>query len=220
VGVYRTARTLPEGEGDFTLTWSYVRATVEEHDVTTQIDGEKIVVAREPKMSFGFPQVVPELAYHHGVAPNLELGGRLAPTAGLGEIDAKYRFLGGDGVPLHLAVQPTVGYRGLGFLHGLTTSLPLIATYDVTNAVSINSALFGMYTSYDLNGGQDDLDFGGNSVSGGLSGGVQFRAKGGFHLMPSVELQRTLARSGVSASLPDITSTIFAVTMGWGPEPL
>ncbi len=219
VGVYRTARSLPEGEGDLSLTWSYVRATVAARDVTT-VDGEEVVADGESEATFGYPNVVPEIAYHHGVLDDLELGGRLAPTAGFGELDAKYRFYGSNAERMHLAVQPTLGYRGLGFINGVHTSLPLIATFDVARAVSLNAAVFGMFTSYDasVENAQDELDFGGDSLVGGASVGVQLRSSSGFHFMPALELQRTLARSGDVESLPDISSVIFAITMGWGAK--
>ena len=219
VGVYRTARTLPEGEGDFSMTWSYVRAKIGKREVTTEVNGQEIVVDEQPAAIFTYPNLVPELAYHHGVTDDLELGGRLALAAGLAELDAKYRFIGSQESEFHLAVQPAGGYRALGFIEGFSASLPLIATYDLSDGISINAAGFGMFTSFDtsIEDAEDNVDFSGKSIIAGGSGGIQFRTSGGFHLMPSVEYQHSLSRSGDAQSLPNINSLLVGLTLGWGP---
>jgi len=103
----------------------------------TDVNGN---VTTEKGGSVVLPNLIPELNYHIGISEGLEFGGRVGLTSGLIEFDVKYRFLGGEGEKLHLAVQPAVGYRALFIVEGLHATLPVIATYDVAPTLSVNVA--------------------------------------------------------------------------------
>jgi hypothetical protein len=204
-GMYRTAHVLPEGEGDFSLNVSVVRATVDEP-------------AGPATTTVTYPNLVPELSYHYGVARDAEVGGRIALGAGLFEVDAKYRFFRGQA--LHLAVQPAVGYRSLGWIEGFHGTLPLILTHDLTPGISLNASAFGTYTSYSATDdfSTDDLNLAGDMLAVGGAIGFQFETRSGFHFMPAVEMQRSVYRSGDVQDLPDVTAVILGVTFGWGAD--
>jgi len=135
-GIYRTARTLNEGESDFGLSFNATRYSTQDRQVT-DVNGN---VTTEKGGSVVLPNLIPELNYHIGISEGLEFGGRVGLTSGLIEFDVKYRFLGGEGEKLHLAVQPAVGYRALFIVEGLHATLPVIATYDVAPTLSVNVA--------------------------------------------------------------------------------
>jgi hypothetical protein len=206
-GMYRTAHVLPPGEGDFALNFSVVRASVDEPEGTAA--GSE---------TFTYPNVVPELSYHYGMAQDVEVGGRIAPGAGMIELDTKYRFLGGPS--LHLAVQPALGYRTLGFVEGFHGALPIILTHDVKPGLALNASVFGSYTHFSTTEDfeEDDLDFRGDNVMVGGAVGVEFETPSGFHFMPAVELQRSVYRGGDARDAPHITALILGVTMGWGAD--
>lgn len=208
VGMYRTAHVLPEGEGDFGLNFSVVRASVDAPAGTNL--GSTV---------FTYPNVVPEISYHYGVSENTEAGGRIAPGAGMIELDLKYRLLRAGS--LHVAVQPAAGYHALAFIEGFHGSLPVIVTHDIKPRVSLNASVFGSFTHYRFTEGlsSDNVDLGGDTVNVGGAVGVQFRTKGGFHFMPGVEVQRSVHRSGdVIGEIPKITSVVFGIMMGWGAD--
>jgi hypothetical protein len=208
IGMYRTAHVLPEGEGDFGLNFSVVRASVEEPSGSNL--GTTTVT---------YPNVIPEISYHYGVSENAEVGGRIALGSGMIELDTKYRLLQSDG--LDLAVQPAVGYRSLGFIEGFQGSLPVILTHDLNPRVSLNASVFGAYTHYKLTDdfSSSDLDVAGNTVSVGGALGVQFRTRGSFYFMPGVEVQRSVHRSGdFIGEIPQVTYVIFGIMMGWGAD--
>lgn len=206
-GMYRTARVLPEGEGDFTLGFNVVRASVDAPAGTS--DGSE---------TFTYPNVVPEISYHLGMAQDVEVGGRLALGAGMIELDTKYRFL--HAPTTHLAVQPAVGYRALGFVEGFHASLPLIVTRDLAPRIALNAAVFGNYTSFSTTEDftADDLDVRGDTVFVGGAVGLQFRSRGSFHFMPAVEVQRSVYRGGDARDAPHLTAVIFGVALGWGAD--
>jgi hypothetical protein len=207
-GMYRTAHVLPQDEGDFTMSFNVVRATVEEPAGEPGVGSE----------TFTYPNVVPEISYHYGMAENVEVGGRLALGAGMIEVDTKWRFLHTPG--LHLAVQPAVGYRGLGFFEGFHGSLPLILTRDLRPRMSLNASVFGSYTHFTATDSFDDgdIDLVGDTVFVGGALGVQFRSRGSFHFMPAIEVQRSVYRGGDLLDAPDVTAVIFGVSVGWGAD--
>lgn len=204
-GLYRTAHVVPEGEGDFAIGMSIVRATVDE----PQSAGDA---------TFTYPNVVPELSYHYGVAEDVEFGGRIALGVGMIELDTKYRFARSGST--HVAVQPAVGYRSLGFIEGFHGTLPLIVTQDLKPGVAFNASVFGTYTHFSATGDFDaeDLDFRGDTLNVGGAVGIEFTTPSGFHFMPALELQRSLSREGAARDLPHITAVIFGVTAGWGAD--
>jgi hypothetical protein len=190
-GMYRTAHVLPQGEGDFAINFSVVRATLD--DPRESAPGTT---------TFTYPNVLPELSYHYGISENVEVGGRFALGAGMIELDTKYRLLRSR--PLHLAVQPAVGYRSLGFIEGFHGALPIILTHDLTPSISLNTSLFGSYTRFATTDSvdTDDLDLSGDSVNLGGGVGIQFRTPAGFHFMPALEIQRSVHRGGDARDAP------------------
>lgn len=79
-----------------------------------------------------------EYAYRVGVTDDLDVGARVT-MLGLG-IEAKWRFLHTG--PLHLAVAPDLGLMPLADLAGFWSTLPVIATYDLADNVSLNAGVF------------------------------------------------------------------------------
>lgn len=205
-GLYRTAHVVPEGEGDFAIGMSVVRATVDEPQ------------AAGGDTTFTYPNLVPELSYHYGVAQDVEFGGRIALGVGMVELDTKWRFARSG--PTHLAVQPAVGYRSLGFVEGFHGTLPLIVTQDLKPGVAFNASVFGTYTHFSSTEDFDaeDLDFTGNTLNVGGAIGIELTTPSGFHFMPAIEVQRSVHREGDALDLPDITAVIFGVTAGWGAD--
>jgi hypothetical protein len=211
-GMYRTAHVLPQGEGDFALTFSVVRASVDDYEVADEtVQG----------LTYTYPNIIPELSYHIGIADDLEVGGRTALGAGMIEIDTKYRFVGSNASSLHLAVQPAVGYRTAFLLEGYHASLPLLLTYDLTPNIAVNTSVFGSYTHFEVPeafDSEDGINFAGETAMGGAAIAFQFSTSSGFHIMPGVEVQRSFWRGGDLADLPSITSVVFGVTLGWGAD--
>jgi len=206
-GMYRTAHVLPEGEGDLSMNVNVVRATVDEPRA-----------AGAGSATFTYPNLVPEISYHYGVAPDAEVGGRIALGVGMFEVDAKYRFFHGDAV--HLAIQPAAGYRSMLWIEGFHATLPLILTQDLKPGISLNVSAFGTYTHFTATEdfGEDDLDFRGDTLNAGGALGFEFRTPSGFHFMPALEVQRSVHRSGDIADAPEITAVILGVTLGWGAD--
>jgi hypothetical protein len=204
-GMYRTAHVLPEGEGDLSFNVNVVRATVDEP-----------AASGAGSATFTYPNLVPEISYHYGAGPDVEVGGRVALGVGMFEVDAKYRFFRGDGI--HLAIQPAAGYRSMLWIEGFHGTLPLILTRDLSPGTSLNLCAFGTYTHFTATEdfGEDDLDFRGDTMNVGGALGFEFRTPSGFHFMPALEVQRSVYRSGDVVDAPDITALILGVTMGWG----
>jgi hypothetical protein len=220
-GMYRTAKVLPKGEGDFAMNFSVVRLTME-NPVKNAADSSGTSSGLNDKnLTFTYPNLIPELSYHYGAGHDIEVGGRIVLGAGMIELDTKYRFIGTDTSSVHLAVQPAVGYQGYGVVEGVHLSAPLILTYDFNEDVSLNTAAFGSFAHYasTIDNGSNGPDLSGNTVVAGGAVGVQFRSAGGFHFMPAIEVQRALSHSGdVVSEMPKYTVVLFGITFGWGPN--
>ena len=219
-GIYRTARTLEQGESDFGLSFNATRYTEPDRTVdnfdgtTTKKKGDSIVL----------PNLIPELNYHVNVAPNIDFGGRIGLASGLLELDVKYRFVGGPDEKLHLALQPAIGYRAMFIVEGAHVTLPLIATYDLTPSLS---ATIAPYVSY-LNLSAVDKDIGGSfagtMLTGGAVVGVAVRSEV-FYIMPTVDFSQTVAdfssettteEGTAKATTSDtISYLVFGVSFGW-----
>jgi hypothetical protein len=119
---------------------------------------------------------------------------------------------------LHIALAPAFGYRTLGIVNGPVATLPLIVTYDLDASVSVSGGPLLSAASYDvpddLDGG-DDADLRGDTLYAGGAIGVELRA-GMFHVMPSLEFQRSVSRSGDVADLPAIDMLFLNLTAGVG----
>ncbi len=132
------------------------------------------------------PNILGDYAYHLGVAEDFEAGGRIAVGSGLLELDVKYRFLGGADSKLHVAVNPAIGYQTALFLEGISVSLPLILTYDLTSVLWVTVAGFVRYAALDQVIDTDDASLGGDFLTTG--GTLRLMIAGAtFSLMPTVE---------------------------------
>jgi hypothetical protein len=207
--ILRTARTLPEGAIDISASVNVTNLSTDE----VVVDGQ--VVA--PDYDFTYPNLVPELLLNYGVSDDFELGGKLSMGSGLFEANAKYRFVHAADGALHVAAAPSVGYRALFFVNGPVFTLPLLLTYDVSPGVSFSGGPLVSYAAYDVADSleDDEADIGGNTVYAGGAVGVELRAGRGFHIMPSLELQRSVSRSGEVEDLPSINALFFSVTAGF-----
>lgn len=205
----RTARTLPEGGNDLSLSVNVTRVALP--DVI--VDGRRV-----PLQDVTLPNPLPELLYAHGLSDDVELGARLSLGAGLIEAQAKLRFVEAAQGTLHLALAPAAGYRVLALVNGPVLTLPLLVTYDFGPELSVTGGALLSYSSYTMPETfrfDDDVDLSGQTVYAGGGLGVQVRA-GGLHVMPAVELQRSVSRRGTATELPPIDVVILGVTFGWG----
>ena len=170
-GNYQSARTLEPRESSFGMTFSL--------NHLSDSDGQLTV-----------PNVIPEFAYHIGVARNWEVGGRIA-LGSLGiEMDTKYRFLQKGN--LHLAVAPAAAYQAFFVVRGFTLRLPVILSYDFTDIFGINAAILGGFSSTNANHDEDeDLNqyMNGQIFFYGASLGPEIRGSG-FFVRPAVEFIR------------------------------
>lgn len=213
-GIYRTARTLEPGRGDFGLTWNTTRVQSGSY-TTIDENGNEVT---QPGTSLTLPNIIPELAYHIGVVDNLELGGRLAPLTGFIEIDAKFRFFRSPNDQLHMALQPAIGYSSLFFIEGLNATLPLILTFDATKNVSLNIAPYVAYQSYNQLADDIIVVLSGDYVTTGASLGVQLRGRK-FYVQPNLDVARSVANFSQSTAdfvtYPTQTYVRFGITLGW-----
>jgi hypothetical protein len=195
-GNYQSARTLEPRESSFGMTFSLDHLSDSEGDLTV-------------------PNVIPEFAYHVGVARNWEVGGRIA-LGSLGiEMDTKYRFLRkGD---LHLAVAPAAAYHAFFVVSGFTVRLPVIISYDFTDIVGFNAAVLGGYSFTNANRDEDeDLSqymncrvwYYGASLGPELRGSV-------FFARPAVEFIRYQSNLESNNGWKPFNSINFLVHFGW-----
>lgn len=202
-----TARTLPRGGADVALALNLTRVSI----APLEVEGVRV-----PASGYTYPSFLPELALAFGVADDLELRGRLALSSGLIEAGIKYRFVHLDA--LHMALAPALGYRALGIVNGPVATLPLLVTYDLEPWLSLSGGPLVLAASYrvpdDLDG-REDADLGGDTLYVGGALGIELRAPP-FHVMPSIELQRSVARSGEAASLPAIDVVFLTLSVGVG----
>jgi hypothetical protein len=207
----RTARTLPEGGSDISLSLNLTRVSLRE-DV---IGGAPI-----PLSEFNLPNPIPDVSYDHGVSDDLELGARLSLGSGLIEARAKLRFIEAANGTLHLALAPAAGYRVLALVNGPVLTLPLIVTYDLSPGMSLSGGPVVSYASYSVPESFDagDLDLAGDTLYAGGGLGIEFRPAFGLHVMPAVEVQRSVSRRGDVENLPVIDMLFFGVTFGWGSQ--
>jgi hypothetical protein len=207
--ILRTARTLPEGAIDISASVNVTNLSTDE----VTVDG--VVVTRDS--DFTYPNLVPELLLNYGVSDDFEVGGKLSLGSGMFEANLKYRFVHAADGALHVAAAPSLAYRTLGLVSGPVATLPVLLTYDVSKGVSLSGGPLVSYAAYDVPDSleSDDADIGGNTLYAGGAVGVEFRIKNGFHIMPSLELQRSLSRSGEVDDLPSINLLFFSVTGGF-----
>jgi hypothetical protein len=207
----RTARTLPEGGSDISLSFNLTRVSLRD-DV---VGGAPI-----PLQDFNLPNPVPDVLYDYGLTDDLEVGARLSLGSGLIEARTKLRFIEAAKGTLHLALAPAAGYRVLALVNGPVLTLPLIVTHDLSPAMSLSGGPVISYTSYTVPESFDtgDLDLAGDTLYAGGGLGIEFRPAFGLHVMPAVEVQRSVSRRGDVENLPVIDMLFFSVTFGWGSQ--
>jgi hypothetical protein len=195
-GSYHSARILEPGTSNFGLTFGVNQF---------QVDSTSVF----------FPNLIPEITFHTGIAKNMELGGRIAlGSLGL-EGDFKYRFLHAD--KLHLAMVPAIGYQGLLIMKGVTFSLPMVATIDLAKSFSITAAGFGRYAKYSSSSGDESLDSALTAIVGdafmyGGSFGPEISGET-FFFRPTIEFARIVPAAGADWSGYNRVSV--AVHLGW-----
>jgi hypothetical protein len=207
--ILRTARTLPKGAVDISASVNITNLSTDE----LVVDGE-IVRAH---YDFTYPNFVPELLLNYGVSDDFEIGGKVSLGSGSLEANVKYRFVHAADGALHVAAAPSAAYRTLGLVSGPVFTLPLLLTYDVSEGVSLSGGPLISYAAYDVPDSleTDDADIGGDTLYAGGAVGVELRLGRRFHIMPSVELQRSVSRSGEIDDLPDIDLLFLSVTAGF-----
>lgn len=173
-GNYHTARTLDKGESEMGVNMSVSR-----WEVTDQSTGEKTAVT--------WPNVLPEITYHMGVADDVEVGGR-AGLMGL-EGDVKWRFYHENG--LHLAVAPALSYQGF-IISGVGARLPVIATWEIGDHLDFNAAGILSQIKYSGPEENDVAIFEGNLSSVGGALGFNLHSDS-FSVRPAVEFTRYVA---------------------------
>jgi hypothetical protein len=207
----RTARTLPPGTSDWSVSFNLTH-------LSTNVAGVPEPLEKVVSSSFNYPNPVPELLYSHGISPELEIGGRLSLGSGLVELDTKFRYLEADQGRLHAALAPAFGYRALGIVNGPVVTLPALVTYELSPSWAVSGGVLASYAAYRVAAGLNDeqADLSGNTLYVGGGAGLELR-RGRFHLMPALELQRSVSRTGAAAQAPDIGLLFLSLSIGIGP---
>jgi hypothetical protein len=206
--VVRTARTLPEGAVDLSVALYHTRLS---------FDAPSRGGVEVPFSSFELPNPVPDVLYAYGLSDDLEVGGRLSLGSGLLEGNVKYRYFESEAGTLHLALAPALGYRALGLVNGPVLTLPALVTWEMTPQLALSGGPLASYASYSVPDSlePDDADLSGNTLYAGAALGLEWRPGLGFHVMPSLELWRSLRRGGQLADAPAIHMTFLCLTLGW-----
>ena len=207
----RTARTLPPGASDWSLSFNWTR-------VSTNVAGVPDTLEQAVASSFNYPNPVPELLYSRGIRRGLELGGRISLGSGLFELNGKLRYLEAAQGRLHAALAPALGYRVLGIVNGPVLTLPALVTWELSPSLAISGGALASYAAYRVPASlSEEADLSGNTLYVGGGAGVELRA-GHFHIMPALELQRSVSRTGTAARAPDIDLLFLSLTIGIGPD--
>lgn len=199
---------MPEGGSDLSFSVSVSRVSLRE----LVVDGTTL-----PTRHFVLPNPVPELLYDYGVSDDVEVGARLSLGSGLLEAHTKLRFVEAARGTLHLALAPAVGYRALALVNGPVLTLPLLITLDLSSSVSLSGGPLVSYASYSMprRFRFGDLDLRGDTLYAGGGLGLELRPAWGVHIMPALEVQRSVSRRGDVESLPDVDMVFLGVTFGW-----
>jgi len=212
-GIYRTARTLEEGNSDFGMAFSATRIAAGETTTTDPITGEKTT---EDATSVVIPNLIPELNYHIGLTDDFEFGGRIAVGSLLMELDGKYRLMRSEDGRFHLAVQPAVGYRTAVVIEGINATLPVIVTYELARRTDLNVYGYGSYVSWTSTDDDMDVDLTADGLMLGGGMGLQFTGRT-FYIMPMVDVSRLAwdSSGGDGDASSDLTLVTFGVAFGW-----
>jgi hypothetical protein len=207
----RSARSLPAGTSDWSLAFNLTH-------VSANVRGVPSTVERVASQAFNYPNPIPEISYRHGINDRFELGARISPGSGLLELQTKFQYLELDDHRFFAALGPSFGYRALGIVNGPVLTLPALFSYELGPAWGLSGGVLASYAAYTIPRGLglDEADLSGNTLYLGAGLGVELRA-GRFHVMPALEVQRSVARTGVPAQTPDIGLLFLSVTFGIGP---
>lgn len=206
----RSARSLPAGTSDWSLAFNLTH-------ISTNVPGVPSSVERIASHAFDYPNPIPEITYRHGINDRFELGGRISPGSGLLELQTKFQYLNlGD--RFFAALGPSFGYRALGIVNGPVLTLPALFTYELSPHWGLTGGVLASYAAYTIPRGLglDEADLSGNTLYLGAGLGVELRA-GRFHIMPALEVQRSVSRTGVPPQTPDIGLLFLSLTLGIGP---
>jgi hypothetical protein len=208
----RTARTLPPGTSDWSASFNLTH-------ISTNVPGVPDTLERAVASQFNYPNPIPDLLYSHGISPGIEMGGRLSLGSGLFELNSKFRYLEAAQGRLQAAIAPAFGYRALGLVNGPVATFPALFTYEVSPSWAVSVGALASYAVYRVAPGlgHDEADLSGNTLYVGGGAGVELRS-GRFHVMPALELQRSVSRAGVAAQAPDIGLLFLSLTFGIGPR--
>jgi hypothetical protein len=212
-GVYRTARTLNQGQVDIGILASGTH--IESPGVTVTNSG---VTRTTPSVSHSFLSLPPEMNAHYGIRDSVEIGGRLALSALLVEVDLKLRIASSRNATTHLAIAPAVGYElpcggcleptNLLAMEGPRATLPIIFTQDMGHILEINMAGYGGYRRVPI------ISSAVNILVAGASVGLEFRGTHSY-FMPLIDFSRTIAKVPLSPSeVESQTYVIFGLALG------
>lgn len=206
----RSARSLPAGTSDWSLSFNLTH-------ISTNLPGVPSSVQRIAPHSFDYPNPIPEISYRHGLNDRFELGGRISPGSGLLELQTKFQYLELDH-RFFAALGPSFGYRALGIVNGPVLTLPALFSYELNPRWGLTGGILASYAGYTIPRGLglDEADLSGNTLYLGAGLGVELRA-GRFHVMPALEVQRSVSRTGVPPQTPDIGLLFLSLTFGIGP---
>lgn len=135
----RSARVLATGENEVGAGLSGAQVMAE---ATQWFDGTS-QPAKKEATSQSLANLAPELSYHRGLLPNLEVGARLGGAGLLAEVEGQYRFLNhahGLGV-VHMAVGVQAGRQFSAAVAGSRVVIPLRATLQLAGAIGITLGL-------------------------------------------------------------------------------
>jgi hypothetical protein len=206
----RSARSLPAGTSDWSLSFNLTH-------VSANVRGVPSTVERVASHAFNYPNPIPEISYRHGINDRFELGARISPGSGLLELQTKFQYLELD-QRFFAALGPSLGYRALGIVNGPVLTLPALFSYELSPAWGLTGGVLASYAAYTVprSLGLDEADLSGNTLYLGAGLGVELRA-GRFHVMPALEVQRSVSRTGVPPQTPDIGLLFLSLTFGIGP---
>jgi hypothetical protein len=210
-GLSRSARSLPAGASDWSLSFTFTHLSANARGVPSAVE-------RVASQAFNYPNPLPEVSYRHGVNDRFELGGRISPGSGLLELQTKFQYLALDRERFAAALGPSFGYRTLGIVNGPVLTVPALFSYELSPAWGVSWGVLASYAAYQVprSLGLDQADLGGNTLYVGAGAGVELRA-GRFHLMPALEVQRSVSRTGVPPETPEIGMLFLSLTFGVGP---
>ena len=105
----RTARTLPAGGNDLSLSFNLSH-------VSAKVAGVPDDIESGVPSSFNYPNLIADILYSHGVSNDFELGRARSLGSGLFELNTKLRYLETPQGRVHAALAPVIGYRVLGIV--------------------------------------------------------------------------------------------------------